>query len=38
MASQDGQDLLFALKAPRDRINTAMDRPGRLLIVGTGSQ
>ena len=37
MASQDGQDLLFALKAARDRINTATDLPGRLLIVGTGS-
>lgn len=37
MASQDGQDLLFALKAARDRVNTATDLPGRLLIVGTGS-
>lgn len=37
MATQDGQDLLFALKAARDRVNTALDLPGRLLIVGTGS-
>lgn len=37
IASQDGQDMLFALKAARDRINTATDLPGQLLIVGTGS-
>jgi hypothetical protein len=37
MASQDGQDMLFALKAARDRVNTAPDLPGQLLIVGTGS-
>lgn len=37
MASQDGQDMLFALKAARDNVNTATDLPGRLLIVGTGS-
>lgn len=37
MATQDGQDMLFALKAARDRVNTATDLPGRLLIVGTGS-
>ena len=37
VASQDGQDMLFALKAARDRVNTATDLPGRLLIVGTGS-
>lgn len=37
MASQDGQDMLFALKAARDTVNTATDLPGRLLIVGTGS-
>jgi hypothetical protein len=37
MASQDGQDMLFALKAARDRVNMATDLPGRLLIVGTGS-
>jgi hypothetical protein len=37
MATQDGQDMLFALKAARDRVNTATDPPGRLLIVGTGS-
>ena len=37
VASQDGQDMLFALKAARDRVNTASDLPGRLLIVGTGS-
>ena len=37
MATQDGQDMLFALKAARDRVNTATDMPGRLLIVGTGS-
>jgi hypothetical protein len=36
-SSQDGQDMLFALKAARDRVNTATDMPGRLLIVGTGS-
>jgi len=37
IASQDGQDMLFALKAARDKVNTATDLPGRLLIVGTGS-
>lgn len=37
LASQDGQDMLFALKAARDSVNTATDLPGRLLIVGTGS-
>jgi hypothetical protein len=37
LATQDGQDLLFALKAARDRVNAATDLPGRLLIVGTGS-
>ena len=37
MATQDGQDMLFALKAARDRVNTATDLPGLLLIVGTGS-
>jgi len=37
MGSQDGQDMLFALKAARDSVNTAIDLPGRLLIVGTGS-
>lgn len=37
VASQDGQDMLFALKAARDKVNTATDLPGRLLIVGTGS-
>lgn len=29
--------MLFALKAARDKVNTATDLPGRLLIVGTGS-
>ena len=37
MATQDGQDMLLALKAARDRVNTATDLPGQLLIVGTGS-
>ncbi len=37
MATQDGQDMLFALKAARDRVNTATDLAGQLLIVGTGS-
>ena len=37
MSTQEGQDMLFALKAARDRVNTATDMPGRLLIVGTGS-
>lgn len=37
MGSQDGQDMLFSLKAARDRVNTANDSAGRLLIVGTGS-
>lgn len=37
VATQEGQDMLFALKAARDRVNTATDLPGRLLIVGTGS-
>lgn len=29
--------MLFALTAARDKINTATDLPGRLLIVGSGS-
>ncbi|MBU3694682.1 MAG: hypothetical protein FGM40_07640 [Rhodocyclaceae bacterium] len=29
--------MLFALKAARDRVNTATDMPGHLFIVGTGS-
>lgn len=37
LSTQEGQDMLFALKAARDRVNTATDMPGRLLIVGTGS-
>ena len=37
VATQDGQDMLFALKAARDTVNTATDLPGKLLIVGTGS-
>lgn len=37
LGTQDGQNMLFALKAARDRVNTATDLPGRLLIVGTGS-
>jgi len=37
VATQDGQDMLFALKSARDTVNTATDLPGKLLIVGTGS-
>ena len=37
VATQDGQDMLFALKAARDTVNTAPGLPGHLLIVGTGS-
>lgn len=37
VATQDGQDMLFALKAARDTVNTATDLPGKSLIVGTGS-
>jgi hypothetical protein len=37
VSTSEGQDMLFALKAARDRVNTATDLPGKLLIVGTGS-
>lgn len=37
LTTKDGEDMLFALKAARDRVNTATDLPGRLLIIGTGS-
>ncbi len=37
MGSEDGDNMLLALKAARDEINTAPDTPGYFLFVGTGS-
>lgn len=37
LTSKDGEDMMHALKAARDRVNTAPDMPGKLLIIGTGS-
>ena len=35
--TEDGNNLLFALKAARDAVNTRPDTPGHLLFLGTGS-
>lgn len=37
MLSDSGLNLLHALKAARDRVNTDPDLPGHFLFVGTGS-
>lgn len=37
MATDEGNNLLHALKAARDQVNLNPRRSGRLLIVGTGS-
>lgn len=37
IASNEGNQLLLALKAARDAINTRPDTPGHFLFVGTGS-
>ena len=37
MATEEGNNLLHALKAARDQVNLNPRRSGRLLIVGTGS-
>lgn len=37
MGSDDGNDMLLALKAARDEINLSPDSPGYFLFVGTGS-
>jgi hypothetical protein len=37
ITSEDGQQLLLALKSARDAINPRKDTPGHFLFVGTGS-
>lgn len=37
MGSEDGDNMLLALKAARDAINLTPDTPGYFLFVGTGS-
>ena len=37
MVTEDGNNLLFALKAARDAVNARPDTPGHLLFLGTGS-
>lgn len=37
MGSEDGDNMLLALKAARDEINLSPDTPGHFLFVGTGS-
>ena len=37
LGSEDGNDMLLALKAARDEINLSPDTPGYFLFVGTGS-
>jgi len=37
LSSKAGSDMLLALKAARDAINTRPDTPGHLLFIGTGS-
>lgn len=37
LGSEDGNNMLLALKATRDEINLAPDTPGYFLFVGTGS-
>ncbi|WP_454914466.1 ATP-binding protein [Variovorax gossypii] len=37
MGSEDGDNMLLALKAARDEVNLSPDTPGYFLFVGTGS-
>lgn len=37
MASEDGNNMLFALKAARDAINQRPKTPGHFIFIGTGS-
>ncbi len=37
LGTEDGNNLLFALKAARDAVNTRPSTPGYLLFLGTGS-
>lgn len=37
LGTDEGNNLLFALKAARDAVNTRPDTPGYLLFLGTGS-
>lgn len=37
LGTEEGSNLLFALKAARDAVNTRPSTPGYLLFVGTGS-
>lgn len=37
LGTEEGNNLLFALKAARDAVNTRPGTPGRLLFLGTGS-
>ncbi len=37
LGTEEGNHLLFALKAARDAVNTRPDTPGYLLFLGTGS-
>jgi hypothetical protein len=37
LASAAGNELLFALKAARDAVNTRPNTPGRFIFLGTGS-
>lgn len=37
LGSEDGDNMLLALKAARDEINLTPDTPGYFLLVGTGS-
>ncbi|MBT9599037.1 MAG: ATP-binding protein [Vitreoscilla sp.] len=37
MSSEEGQNLLLALKAARDAINARPDAPGHFIFIGTGS-
>ena len=37
LGTEDGMNMLHALKAARDRINTDPDMPGKFIFLGTGS-
>jgi hypothetical protein len=37
LGTQQGSDLLFALKAAREAVNKRVDTPGRFIFIGTGS-
>jgi len=37
LGTEEGSNLLFALKAARDAVNTRAETPGYLLFLGTGS-